>query len=76
MFQQQLEDVHVTVLTGRLHGCVSSTLPVHLQNTQYNTVRVFVRFCILSLSGALPRHLQTEDKYACVFHCQLQYCNT
>ncbi len=31
MFQQQLEDVHMAILAGCLHGSVSCTLPVHLE---------------------------------------------
>lgn len=30
VFKQQLQDVHVPVLTGCLHSSVSSTLPIHL----------------------------------------------
>lgn len=31
VFQQQLQDIHVTVLAGSLHSCVTSTLPIHLR---------------------------------------------
>lgn len=43
VFEQQLQDVHVTILTGCLHSSVSSTLPIHLPaDEEFNQERACV----------------------------------
>lgn len=61
VFQQQLEDVHVAVLTRRLHGCVSCALPVHLRDIRQ--------------SWGTPTHVYASERailmsvYVCEYVC-------